>query len=176
MPYDEKLINNPSGGMPRLVEIMRALRDPKTGCPWDIEQDFASIAPYTIEEAYEVAEAIEQQDWQDLKAELGDLLLQTVYHTQMASEAKLFDFDDVANAISDKMVARHPHVFGTESREKSAQQQTADWEAIKADERAARAKQGTLDDVALALPALMRAIKLQKRAICWEGRPMCRWL
>ena len=164
MPYDEKLINNPSGGIPRLVEIMRALRDPKTGCPWDIEQDFASIAPYTIEEAYEVAEAIEQQDWQDLKAELGDLLLQTVYHTQMASEAKLFDFDDVANAISDKMVARHPHVFGTESREKSAQQQTADWEAIKADERAARAKQGTLDDVALALPALMRAIKLQKRA------------
>ena len=164
MPYDEKLINNPSGGMPRLVEIMRALRDPKMGCPWDIEQDFASIAPYTIEEAYEVAEAIEQQDWQDLKAELGDLLLQTVYHTQMASEAKLFDFDDVANAISDKMVARHPHVFGTESREKSAQQQTADWEAIKADERAARAKQGTLDDVALALPALMRAIKLQKRA------------
>ena len=164
MPYDEKLISNPSGGMPRFVEIMRALRDPKTGCPWDIEQDFASIAPYTIEEAYEVAEAIEQQDWQDLKAELGDLLLQTVYHTQMASEAKLFDFDDVANAISDKMVARHPHVFGTESREKSAQQQTADWEAIKADERAARAKQGTLDDVALALPALMRAIKLQKRA------------
>ncbi len=164
MPYDEKLINNPSGGMPRLVEIMRALRDPKMGCPWDIEQDFASIAPYTIEEAYEVAEAIEQQDWQDLKAELGDLLLQTVYHTQMASEAKLFDFDDVANAISDKMVARHPHVFGTENREKSAQQQTADWEAIKADERAARAKQGTLDDVAQALPALMRAIKLQKRA------------
>ena len=111
-----------------------------------------------------MADAIERQDWQDLKAELGDLLLQTVYHTQMASEEKLFDFDDVANAISDKMVARHPHVFGDESREKSADQQTADWEAIKAAERAEKAKQGTLDDVALALPALMRAIKLQKRA------------
>ena len=163
MPYDEKLVNDPKGGMPRLIEVMRALRDPDTGCPWDIEQDFASIAPYTIEEAYEVADAIERQDWQDLKAELGDLLLQTVYHTQMASEEKLFDFDDVANAISDKMVARHPHVFGDESREKSADQQTADWEAIKAAERAEKAKQGTLDDVALALPALMRAIKLQKR-------------
>ena len=154
MPYDEKLVNDPKGGMPRLIEVMRALRDPDTGCPWDIEQDFASIAPYTIEEAYEVADAIERQDWQDLKAELGDLLLQTVYHTQMASEEKLFDFDDVANAISDKMVARHPHVFGDESREKSADQQTADWEAIKAAERAEKAKQGTLDDVALALPAL----------------------
>ena len=164
MPYDEKLVNDPKGGMPRLIEVMRALRDPDTGCPWDIEQDFASIAPYTIEEAYEVADAIERQDWQDLKAELGDLLLQTVYHTQMASEEKLFDFDDVANAISDKMVARHPHVFGDESREKSADQQTADWEAIKAAERAEKAKQGTLDGVALALPALMRAIKLQKRA------------
>ena len=164
MPYDEKLVNDPKGGMPRLIEVMRALRDPDTGCPWDIKQDFASIAPYTIEEAYEVADAIERQDWQDLKAELGDLLLQTVYHTQMASEEKLFDFDDVANAISDKMVARHPHVFGDESREKSADQQTADWEAIKAAERAEKAKQGTLDDVALALPALMRAIKLQKRA------------
>ena len=164
MPYDEKLVNDTKGGMPRLIEVMRALRDPDTGCPWDIKQDFASIAPYTIEEAYEVADAIERQDWQDLKAELGDLLLQTVYHTQMASEEKLFDFDDVANAISDKMVARHPHVFGDESREKSADQQTADWEAIKAAERAEKAKQGTLDDVALALPALMRAIKLQKRA------------
>ena len=164
MPYDEKLVNDPKGGMPRLIEIMRALRDPNTGCPWDIEQDFASIAPYTIEEAYEVSDAIERQDWHDLKAELGDLLLQTVYHTQMASEEKLFDFDDVANAISDKMVARYPHVFGDENREKSADQQTADWEAIKAAERASKAKQGTLDDVALALPALMRAIKLQKRA------------
>ena len=127
MPYDKKLVEDPKGGMPRLIEVMRALRDPDTGCPWDIEQDFASIAPYTIEEAYEVADAIERQDWQDLQAELGDLLLQTVYHTQMASEEKLFDFDDVANAISNKMVARHPHVFGDESREKSAQQQTADW-------------------------------------------------
>ena len=164
MPYDEKLVNDPRGGMPRLIEIMRALRDPVTGCPWDIEQDFASIAPYTIEEAYEVADAIERQDWHELKGELGDLLLQTVYHTQMASEANLFDFNDVVDAISDKMVARHPHVFGDESREKSAEQQTADWESIKAAERASKAKQGTLEDVALALPALMRAIKLQKRA------------
>ena len=164
MPYDEKLVNDPRGGMPRLIEVMRALRDPVTGCPWDIEQDFASIAPYTIEEAYEVADAIERQDWHELKGELGDLLLQTVYHTQMANEANLFDFNDVADAISDKMVARHPHVFGDESRKKSAEQQTADWESIKAAERVSKAKQGTLEDVALALPALMRAIKLQKRA------------
>ena len=164
MPYDEKLVNDPRGGMPRLIEVMRALRDPVTGCPWDIEQDFASIAPYTIEEAYEVADAIKRKDWQDLRAELGDLLLQTVYHTQMASESNLFDFNDVADAISDKMVARHPHVFGDESRKKSAEQQTADWESIKAAERVSKAKQGTLEDVALALPALMRAIKLQKRA------------
>ena len=164
MPYDEKLVNDPRGGMPRLIEVMRALRDPVTGCPWDIEQDFASIAPYTIEEAYEVADAIERQDWHELKGELGDLLLQTVYHTQMANEANLFDFNDVADAISDKMVARHPHVFVDESRKKSAEQQTADWESIKAAERVSKAKQGTLEDVALALPALMRAIKLQKRA------------
>jgi len=164
MGYNEKLINDAHGGLARLLEVMQALRDPEKGCPWDIEQDFASIAPYTIEEAYEVADAIQRQDWPELRAELGDLLLQTVYHTQMASEADLFTFDDVANAISDKMVARHPHVFGTESRDKSAEQQTADWESIKATERAAKAKKGVLDDVALALPALMRAVKLQKRA------------
>ena len=164
MGYNEKLINDEQGGMARLLEVMRALRDPEEGCSWDIEQDFASIAPYTIEEAYEVADAIERQDWSELKNELGDLLLQTVYHTQIASEAALFTFDDVANAISDKMVARHPHVFGQESRDKSAEQQTADWESIKAAERATNAKQGVLADVALALPALMRAAKLQKRA------------
>jgi NTP pyrophosphatase (non-canonical NTP hydrolase) len=128
----------------------RRLRDPETGCPWDIEQDFASIAPYTIEEAYEVADAIEREAWDELKGELGDLLLQTVYHTQMAEEAGLFDFDEVADAIADKMVARHPHVFGDESRDKSAEQQTRDWEAIKAAERAAKAAHGVLDDVALA--------------------------
>ena len=164
MGYNEKLINDEQGGIARLLEVMRALRDPEEGCSWDIEQDFASIAPYTIEEAYEVADAIERQDWSELKNELGDLLLQTVYHTQIASEAALFTFDDVANAISDKMVARHPHVFGAESRDKSAEQQTADWESIKATERATKSKQGVLEDVALALPALMRAAKLQKRA------------
>ena len=124
MAYDEDLIKNPKGGIPRLVEIMRALRDPDAGCPWDIEQTFETIAPYTIEEAYEVADAIERENWSELRGELGDLLLQSVYHTQMASEAGLFDFDDVANDISDKMVVRHPHVFGDESRDKSADQQT----------------------------------------------------
>jgi ATP diphosphatase len=150
--------------MERLRAIMARLRDPETGCPWDIEQDFTSIAPYTIEEAYEVADAIEREDWTELKGELGDLLLQSVYHTQMAEEAGHFTFDDVATAIADKMVARHPHVFGAESRDKSAEQQTRDWEAVKAAERASKARGGTLDDVALALPALMRAEKLQKRA------------
>jgi len=143
---------------------MAALRDPDSGCPWDIEQDFASIAPYTIEEAYEVADAIEKEDWPALKGELGDLLLQVVYHAQMADEAGHFTFADVARTVSDKMVARHPHVFGDESREKSAEQQVQDWEKVKAAERAARAQGGVLDDVALGLPALMRAVKLQKRA------------
>ncbi|MCO8145398.1 nucleoside triphosphate pyrophosphohydrolase [Rhodovulum tesquicola] len=160
----DALVHDPKGGMPRLIEIMRRLRDPQTGCPWDIEQDFASIAPYTIEEAYEVADAIAREAWGELEGELGDLLLQTVYHTQMGAEAGLFDFDSVANAIADKMVARHPHVFGDESRDKSAEQQTRDWEAIKAAERAKKAAHGVLDDVALALPALTRAVKLQKRA------------
>lgn len=160
----DDLIFDQTGGMPRLLEIMRRLRDPETGCPWDIEQDFKSIAPYTIEEAYEVADAIERKAWDELKGELGDLLLQTVYHTQMSEEAGLFSFDDVANAISDKMVARHPHVFGDESRDKSAAQQVADWEVIKAAERASKDEKGTLDGVALGLPALTRAVKLQKRA------------
>ncbi len=156
----DALIHDPRGGMPRLLEIMRRLRDPETGCPWDIEQDFASIAPYTIEEAYEVADAIEREDWTGLKGELGDLLLQTVYHAEMANEAGLFDFQGVADAISDKMVARHPHVFGEDSREKSAEQQTRDWETQKAKERG---DAGALDGVALGLPALLRALKLQKR-------------
>lgn len=166
MTQDESdaLVHDAQGGLPRLLEIMRRLRDPDTGCPWDIEQDFASIAPYTIEEAYEVADAIERKAWAELEGELGDLLLQTVYHTQMGAEAGLFTFHSVATAIGDKMVARHPHVFGTESRDKSADQQTRDWETIKAAERAAKAARGVLDDVALALPALTRAVKLQKRA------------
>ncbi len=160
----DTLIHDPNGGMPRLLEIMRRLRDPQTGCPWDIEQDFDSIAPYTIEEAYEVADAITRKDWADLEGELGDLLLQTVYHTAIGAESGLFDFESVVKTISDKMVARHPHVFGDESREKSAEQQTKDWEAIKAAERGAKAQTRTLDGVAAGLPALTRAVKLQKRA------------
>jgi len=161
---DDTLIHTPNGGLPRLRAIMRALRDPETGCPWDIEQTFATIAPYTIEEAYEVADAIEREAWDELKGELGDLLFQSVFHAQMAEEAGLFSLDDVADTMSDKMVTRHPHVFGAESRNKSAEQQTRDWEAIKAAERADKAEKGTLDGVALGLPALLRAHKLQKRA------------
>ena len=157
------LINDPEGGIERLLEIMRRLRDPKTGCPWDIEQDFDSIAPYTIEEAYEVADAIARKDWPDLEGELGDLLLQSVYHTAMGEEAGYFSFASVVRNISDKMVARHPHVFGDESREKSADQQTIDWEVIKAQERAGKAQKGTLEGVALGLPGMTRAVKLQKR-------------
>ncbi len=151
-------------GIQRLVEIMARLRDPATGCPWDLEQDFATIAPYTIEEAYEVADAIDRQAWDELRGELGDLLFQAVYHARMAEEAGYFAFDDVVATVSDKMVARHPHVFGEESRDKSADEQTRDWEAVKAAERAGRAEAGVLDGVAAGLPGLTRAIKLQARA------------
>ncbi len=161
---EDPLILNPNGGMPRLLEIMRRLRDPENGCPWDIEQDFSTIAPYTIEEAYEVADAIEREAWDELKGELGDLLFQSVFHAQMATERGLFTFDQVADTMSDKMVARHPHVFGDENRDKSAEQQTRDWEVVKAAERASKDQSGTLDGVALGLPALLRAVKLQKRA------------
>ncbi|MFG6659108.1 nucleoside triphosphate pyrophosphohydrolase [Sulfitobacter sp. 915] len=166
MPDNTKadLIHDSDAGIERLLEIMRRLRDPETGCPWDIEQDFDSIAPYTIEEAYEVADAITRRDWGELEGELGDLLLQSVYHTAMGEEAGHFTFQSVVRNISDKMVARHPHVFGDESRDKSAEQQTADWEKIKAAERAGKAQRGTLDGVAIGLPALLRAMKLQKRA------------
>ncbi|MEO0379095.1 MAG: nucleoside triphosphate pyrophosphohydrolase [Pseudomonadota bacterium] len=160
----DALINDRSAGIERLLEIMRRLRDPQTGCPWDIEQTFQTIAPYTIEEAYEVADAIERQDWAELEGELGDLLLQSVYHTAIGEEAGHFSFQSVVANISDKMVARHPHVFGTESRDKSADQQTQDWEAIKAAERAGKAQKGTLEGIAANLPALLRAVKLQKRA------------
>lgn len=162
----DELVRDPEGGMARLVEIMRRLRDPVGGCPWDLEQDFSTIAPYTLEEAHEVADVIAREAWDELPGELGDLLFQVVYHAQMAEEAGLFGFDAVVRAISDKMLARHPHVFGDESRDKSAAQQTADWERIKAAERGA-AKEGgagVLDGVALGLPALVRAVKLQKRA------------
>lgn len=155
------LVHDPMGGMPRLLEIMRRLRDPVSGCPWDIEQSFATIAPYTLEEAHEVADVIERQAWEELPGELGDLLLQVVYHAQMATDAGMFGFDAVVTAIADKMVARHPHVFGEESRDKSAEQQTADWEKIKAAERGVAR---VLDGVAMGLPGLTRAVKLQKRA------------
>jgi ATP diphosphatase len=151
----------PPLGIDRLLAIMSALRDPDTGCPWDIEQTFATIAPFTLEEAFEVADAIERQAWGDLKGELGDLLFQTVYHAQMAREAGHFTFQDVVETISDKMIARHPHVFGTEARTKTAEQQTRDWEAQKAQERGAAR---TLDGIAMSLPALTRALKLQNRA------------
>jgi nucleoside triphosphate diphosphatase len=152
----------------RLLEVMRRLRDPDGGCPWDLEQDFRSIAPYTIEEAYEVADAIQLGDMAALRGELGDLLLQVVYHAQMASEAGAFGFADVATGIADKMVARHPHVFGAAEIASAAAQSRA-WEDHKAAERARHATQagqrpGILDGVPLALPALMRAEKLQKRA------------
>jgi ATP diphosphatase len=160
----DRLIHDEDAGIERLLEIMRRLRDPETGCPWDIEQTFDTIAPCTIEEAYEVADAIERKDWPELEGELGDLLLQTVYHTAMGEEDGNFSFQSVVRAISNKMVARHPHVFGEEDRDKSAEQQTRDWEAIKAAERAGKKQGGALDGVAVGLPALLRAYKLQNRA------------
>ncbi|MBM3605745.1 MAG: nucleoside triphosphate pyrophosphohydrolase [Alphaproteobacteria bacterium] len=155
---------DPAVEITRLIQIMAALRDPQTGCPWDIEQTFSTIAPYTIEEAHEVEDAIQREAWNELPSELGDLLLQVVFQAQIAREAGMFDFADCAAAISDKLIFRHPHVFGDESRDKSAEQQVKDWEAIKAVERAGKAERGTLDGVALGLPALTRAVKLQNRA------------
>jgi ATP diphosphatase len=166
IPDPDDLIRDRDGGLPRLLAIMARLRDPDTGCPWDIVQDFDSIAPYTIEEAYEVADAIARRAFGELRDELGDLLLQVVYHAQMASETGAFDFTDVVRAIADKMVRRHPHVFGEESRDKSPAQQTSDWERIKAEERSGKsaAMPSALDGVAAGLPALTRAVKLQNRA------------
>ena len=146
----------------RLLTIMAQLRHPETGCPWDVEQTFASIQAYTIEEAYEVADAIERQDMDDLKAELGDLLLQVVFHSRMAEEADLFSFDDVTESIIAKMIARHPHVFG-QAHIPDAQAQTESWENLKAKERAAN-QVGVLGGVAATLPPVVRALKLQNRA------------
>ena len=163
----DALVHESGGRMERLLEIMARLRDPETGCPWDIEQNWQTIIPYTIEEAHEVADAIERESWPEVKAELGDLLLQVVYYAQMAREDGRFDFDAIVKGVADKMVARHPHVFGDESRDKSADDQVRDWEKIKAAERAAEGRgerTGALDGVALGLPALTRALKLQKRA------------
>lgn len=147
----------------RLLDIMAALRDPVSGCPWDKQQSFATIAPYTIEEAYEVADAIARQDLNALPDELGDLLFQVVYHARMAEEAGQFAFAEIARAIADKMVRRHPHVFG-DAAARDAAEQTAAWETQKHAERAARAETGTLAGVPVALPALTRAAKLTARA------------
>ena len=148
----------------RLVEIMAKLRDPDGGCPWDLEQNFASIAPYTLEEAYEVDDAIRRGDMKGLADELGDLLLQVVFHARMAEEAGHFRFDDVVEGLSDKLVRRHPHVFG-DAKVTSSAEQTESWEAIKAAERAEAGRSpDPLADVPLALPALARAAKLQRRA------------
>ena len=148
----------------RLLAIMARLRDPERGCPWDLEQDFASIAPYTVEEAYEVADAIARGTTADLKEELGDLLLQVVFHAQIARDRNLFGFDDVVDAICDKMVRRHPHVFG-EEQVRDAGEQTRRWEELKRAERGVRGSDtGALDSVPVALPALTRARKLGRRA------------
>jgi ATP diphosphatase len=146
-----------------LLQIMARLRDPDTGCPWDREQDFSTIAPYTIEEAYEVADAIERRDMAALKDELGDLLLQVVFHARMAEEAGHFAFDDVATAINEKMVRRHPHVFG-DAQIASVSAQNEAWETHKAAERAASGGDSALVGVALAFPALLRAGKVSRRA------------
>jgi ATP diphosphatase len=150
----------------RLLDIMAALRDPTSGCPWDIEQDFASIAPYTIEEAYEVADAIDRGDMADLRDELGDLLLQVVFHAQMAKEQDAFEFGDVVAAICGKMVRRHPHVFGDEARRSNADAQLQHWEDLKRAERAAKGESdaSALAGISRGLPEWQRAVKLQHKA------------
>ena len=150
----------------RILDIMASLRDPETGCPWDLQQDFASIAPYTLEEAYEVTDAIERGSMDDLKEELGDLLLQVVFHARMAEEADLFAFDDVVDAIVDKMIRRHPHVFGGgDAGNPEAVRES--WEEIKAQEKVEKGKatpDSLMDDIPVALPGLSRAVKIQNRA------------
>ncbi len=160
-------MSDPTKMNPRSIEtlkaVMAALRTPVTGCPWDLEQTFASIAPYTIEEAYEVADAISKNDLDGLKDELGDLLLQPIYHAQIAAEAGIFTFDDVIEAVVTKMIRRHPHVFG-DAASRAAGVSKGFWEANKAQERAGEPKQGILADAPVALPALTRAVKLQSKA------------
>jgi ATP diphosphatase len=161
----------PSRDIGRLLEIMAALRTPKTGCPWDLEQNFATIAPYTLEEAYEVADAIARDDLTDLREELGDLLLQVVFHARMAQEQRAFDFGDVVQAITEKLIRRHPHVFDADvfGNERSQTPRAVEglWERIKAEEKAARnggQSEGALAGVPVGLPALTRALKLQQKA------------
>ncbi|MEW5422500.1 nucleoside triphosphate pyrophosphohydrolase [Amorphus sp. 3PC139-8] len=163
----------PSRDIDTLLSIMARLRDPETGCPWDVKQSFETIVPYTIEEAYEVADAVERGDIEDLRDELGDLLLQVVFHARMAEEAEAFDFGGVVEAITEKLVRRHPHVFG-DARDLPPERVKALWDEIKAEEKRLKAERhggeiadgskGRLDDVPLALPALTRAEKLQKKA------------
>lgn len=165
----------PSRNIDRLLEIMAALRNPETGCPWDVEQNFRSIMPYTLEEAYEVLDAIERNDMDDLREELGDLLLQVVFHARMAEEQGSFDFGNVVEAITHKMIRRHPHVFG-DAEARSAGMAKGSWNRIKAEEKAERAERranlgletsesnGFLDDIPNAFPALVRALKLQQKA------------
>jgi len=151
--------------MQQLLAIMARLRDPEHGCPWDIKQDFASIAPYTLEEAYEVADAIQRQDYQELRLELGDLLLQVIFHAQMAKEQGLFEFSDVVEGLSEKLVRRHPHVFA-DSQFASEAEVNDNWEAEKQRERAQKGvtSESVLDHVPVGFPALTRALKLQKKA------------
>ncbi len=146
----------------RLLTLMQRLRDPENGCPWDKEQTFASIAPYTLEETYEVLDAIAREDFDDLRGELGDLLFQVVFYAQMAQEEGRFDFNDICAAISDKLERRHPHVFGELSADNS-EEALVRWEQIKTEERAQKAQHSALDDIPRSLPALMRAQKIQKR-------------
>ena len=160
-----KELMSSGGPVEGLLEIMRALRDPETGCPWDLRQDFDSIVPFTIEETYELAAAIASGDPAQIRDELGDVLFQVVFYAQIASERSLFDFTDVADAISEKLVRRHPHVFAAAGEEPITEAEVkARWEAIKEQERSRKNQNGTLDDVPLALPSLSRAQKLQKRA------------
>ena len=160
----QRICLSSNGEISRLLEIMKRLRDPKDGCPWDIEQTYETIAPYTIEEAYEVSDAIDQGNWHELEGELGDLLLQVIYFTQIGSEDGHFSFESVVKNVSDKMIRRHPHVFGDKKHYKSSDQQITDWEKIKEQERSKNTLSKTLDGIAGNLPALTYATKLQKRA------------
>mgnify|MGYP001162565626 FL=1 len=162
-------ITRTDAALRRIIDIMVQLRDPETGCPWDVKQTFETIAPYTIEEAYETADAIQRGNLEDIRDELGDLLLQVVFQARIAEEAGHFDLADIATSISEKMIARHPHIFTDDSDIPNATRPNADgqkqiWEEIKAEERAAKGKTGVLDDVAIGLSPMLRALKLQKRA------------
>ena len=158
-------VTTTQGGMQPLLDIMRQLRDPDTGCPWDLKQNFHTIVPFTIEETYELADAIAAEDFSQIRDELGDVLFQVVFYAQMASEESLFTFQDVVDGIADKLRRRHPHVFGaTAGQGVSASEVKERWEQIKGEERQQKNQQGALDDVPRALPALSRSQKLQKRA------------